>query len=220
MKTVALVVAGGSGTRMGTDMPKQFLLLEGKPVLMHTLEHFFAYGCELVLILPQAQFAFWEKLCADHQFTLEHTLVAGGQTRFQSVKNGLARIPEDCIVAIHDGVRPCIDSETIDRTVAGARKLGNAVASVKLKDSIRQFTDEDNHSVDRSQFVLIQTPQTFQAALIQQAYLQPENMQFTDDASVLEQMGMAIHLVEGNYRNIKITTPEDMLIAAVLVGKK
>lgn len=217
MQLVALIVAGGIGSRMGADMPKQFLLLKGKPVLMHTLSRFYEYGCSLVLVLPEAQIPFWKKICTEHQFTLPHQIVSGGQTRFQSVKNGLAHIDSESLVAIHDGVRPCIDAETIRRTIEGAQKYGNAIAAVKLKDSIRQHVDEDNHQVDRSQYSLIQTPQTFKASLIQQAYLQPEDSHFTDDASVLEKMGIAIHLVEGNYRNIKITTPEDMLVAEVLI---
>lgn len=220
MQLVALIVAGGVGSRMGADMPKQFLLLDGKPVLMHTLTRFYDYGCSLVLVLPEAQVEFWKKLCSEYQFTLSHEIVVGGQTRFQSVKNGLAKVQPESIVAIHDGVRPCIDHNTIERTMEGAQKYGNAVAVVKLKDSIRQHVDEDNHQVDRTQFSLIQTPQTFKASLIQQAYLQPEDSHFTDDASVLEKMGMAIHLVEGNYKNIKITTPEDMLIAEVLIQLK
>jgi 2-C-methyl-D-erythritol 4-phosphate cytidylyltransferase len=220
MKSVALIVAGGSGTRMGATLPKQFLLLQGKPVLMHTLTRFNAAGCELILVLPESQISFWKSLCSEHGFSLPHIIISGGQTRFQSVKNGLAHITEDCIVAIHDGVRPCIDADTIDRTIEGAHKNGNAIAAVQLKDSIRYKTDEDNHSVDRSHYMLIQTPQTFRSALIQKAYEQPESSQFTDDASVLEQTGVAIHLVEGNYRNIKITTPEDMLVAEVLIEMK
>jgi 2-C-methyl-D-erythritol 4-phosphate cytidylyltransferase len=217
MQTIALIVAGGTGSRMGANMPKQFLLLKNRPVLMHTLSKFFEFGCELVLILPEDQFEFWKKLCAEHRFELPHTLVAGGQTRFQSVKNGLEHVASDTIVAIHDGVRPCINIETIARTIDHAKLHGNAIASVKLKDSIRQHSDEDNHGVDRTQFSLIQTPQTFRSELIKQAYLQPESSQFTDDASVLERSGQAIHLVEGSYSNIKITTPEDMLIAEALL---
>jgi 2-C-methyl-D-erythritol 4-phosphate cytidylyltransferase len=217
MKTVALIVAGGNGSRMGMDTPKQFLVVKGLPVLMHTLQAFNNAGCELVLVLPETQIGYWKQLCEQYHFSLAHQIALGGKTRFQSVKNGLDRVHPDCIVAIHDGVRPCVDKDTIERTIEGARLRGNAVAAVKLKDSIRQQVDQDNHSVDRSQFFLIQTPQTFQSNLIQKAYEQPEQSRFTDDASVLESVGLAIHLVEGNYRNIKITTPEDLLVAEVLL---
>jgi 2-C-methyl-D-erythritol 4-phosphate cytidylyltransferase len=217
MKPIALVVAGGTGTRMGASIPKQFLLLGNRPVLMHTLERFHAAACDLILVLPEYQISYWQELCARHQFTLHHQVLPGGASRFQSVKNGLEKVPPDTIVAIHDGVRPCVDMATIHRTIEGARKKGNAIACVKLKDSIRKIDDEDNFSVDRTQFVLIQTPQTFQSSLIKQAYLQPESSQFTDDASVLEKMGQQIHLVEGSYANIKITTPEDMPVAEALM---
>jgi 2-C-methyl-D-erythritol 4-phosphate cytidylyltransferase len=194
------------------------LVVNGQPVLMHTLSRFAQAGCELILVLPQAQIDYWKQVCADFQFDLPHLIAVGGDTRFQSVKNGLALVPSNCLVAIHDGVRPCVDRGTIQRTLDGAALRGNAIASVQLKDSIRQLIDDDNHSVDRSQYAIIQTPQTFQADLIRNAYLQSESPIFTDDASVLEQMGKVIHLVEGDYRNIKITTPEDLHFAEILLS--
>jgi 2-C-methyl-D-erythritol 4-phosphate cytidylyltransferase len=218
MKKYALIVAGGNGTRMGTGLAKQFLLLHGKPVIMHTMEVFHNTGAAIVLVLPVHQFDYWKTLCTTHHFELSHQLVAGGETRFHSVKNGLGVIPEDGLVAIHDGVRPCITPEVIERTFHGAAQKGNAIAAVKLKDSIRVTDGEDNHSVNREYYWLIQTPQTFQSKLIKSAYANASHGQFTDDASVLEAAGSAIHLTEGDYRNIKITTPEDMLVAEVFLG--
>jgi len=219
MHKYALIVAGGNGTRMGTELPKQFLLLHGKPVLMHTLEVFHKAGASLILALPMHQFDYWKQLCATHHFDLPHQLVAGGETRFHSVRNGLTLVPDDGVVAIHDGVRPCISPEIIERTFIGATQKGNAIAAVKLKDSIRVADGEDNHSVNRDYYWLIQTPQTFVSGLIKLAYDQAGHDQFTDDASVLEASGSAIHLTEGDYRNIKITTPEDMLVAEVFLSR-
>jgi 2-C-methyl-D-erythritol 4-phosphate cytidylyltransferase len=219
MTYYALIVAGGNGSRMGTELPKQFLLLHGKPVLMYTLEAFYQAGASLVLVLPEHQFGYWRDLCASHQFTIPHELVAGGGTRFHSVKNGLAKVPDNGVVAIHDGVRPCISEAVIQRAYVMAEEKGNAVAAVKLKDSIRVTDGEDNHSVNREYYWLIQTPQAFRTDLIKAAYAQAAHAQFTDDAGVLEAAGSAIHLTEGDYRNIKITTPEDMLVAGVFMER-
>ncbi len=219
MQQYALIVAGGSGSRMGVELPKQFLLLAGKPVLMHTLEIFDQAQCSIVLVLPQSQIAYWKQLCSEYHFTIPHEIIAGGATRFDSVKNGLTLVPENVLVAIHDGVRPCITQAVIGRTFDMAKNKGNAIAVVKPKDSIRVLDDEDNHNVNREYYRLIQTPQTFQSSLIKQAYAQVTQRHFTDDAGVLEASGHAIHLVEGDYRNLKITTPEDMLVAEVFFGK-
>jgi 2-C-methyl-D-erythritol 4-phosphate cytidylyltransferase len=216
----ALIVAGGNGTRMGTELPKQFLLLQGKPVIMHTIEAFYFAGASLVLVLPKHQFGYWKTLCDAHHFNLPHQLAAGGETRFHSVKNGLELISDDGVIAIHDGVRPCISREVIEETYEVAQQKGNAIAAVKLKDSIRVSDGEDNHSVNREYYWLIQTPQTFQTALIKAAYQSASHAQFTDDAGVLEAAGSAIHLTQGDYRNIKITTPEDMQVAEVFLGRR
>jgi 2-C-methyl-D-erythritol 4-phosphate cytidylyltransferase len=220
MKKYALIVAGGNGTRMGTELPKQFLLLHGRPVIMHTMEVFHKAGASIVLVLPLHQSEYWRTLCVTHHFEVPYELVAGGETRYHSVKNGLGVIPEEGLVAIHDGVRPCVTTEVIERTFEGAAQKGNAIAAVKLKDSIRVTDGEDNHSVNRDYYWLIQTPQTFQSKLIKAAYANASHAQFTDDASVLEAAGSAIHLTEGDYRNIKITTPEDMLVAEIFLAAK
>jgi 2-C-methyl-D-erythritol 4-phosphate cytidylyltransferase len=217
MKKYALIVAGGSGTRMGTELPKQFLPLKGKPVLMHTLEKF--TDCSIILVLPENQFKYWQELCVSHTFQISHSLCAGGTTRFESVKNGLACITEpDAIVAIHDGVRPLVHASTIAQSFIIAAEKGNAVAAVELKDSIREWTNEGTtRHVNRTHYLLVQTPQTFLVKQIKDAYARATHQNFTDDAGVLESVGSSIHIIKGSYDNIKITTPEDLLMAAALL---
>lgn len=218
MKKYALIVAGGSGTRMGADVPKQFLLLNGRPLLMHTLEKF--NGCEIILVLPHDQFSYWQELCITYSFQLPHRLCEGGKTRFQSVQNGLDCIPgADALVAIHDGVRPLVHASTILQSFTTAAEKGNAVAVVELKDSIRQITNAGNTKhVNRDEYRLVQTPQTFKVSQIKQAYAQVSHQEFTDDAGVLEATGVQINLIAGSYDNLKITTPEDLKIAACLLA--
>jgi 2-C-methyl-D-erythritol 4-phosphate cytidylyltransferase len=202
---------------MGSETPKQFLVVAGKPILMHTLNVFHELHCAIVLVLPQSQFEYWNTLCKEFDFTVPHQLVAGGVSRFHSVQNGLAVIPDDVLVAIHDGVRPCIVKPVIEAAFALAAAKGNAITAVLPKDSIRIAEGETNTSVNRALYRLIQTPQTFQSSLIKRAYNSATHQQFTDDAGVLEAAGYAIELVEGDYRNIKVTTPEDLSIAEVFL---
>ncbi|MFC5271088.1 2-C-methyl-D-erythritol 4-phosphate cytidylyltransferase [Adhaeribacter terreus] len=218
----AIIVAGGSGSRMQSNLPKQFLTLAGQPILMHTIRRFYAYNpaMELIVVLPHNQIAFWEELCAQHAFEMQHKVVAGGATRFQSVKNGLAAVLQNGVVAVHDGVRPFVSAGIIAEAFHVAREKGTAVVSVALKDSIREVQGETNQAVDRTSFRLIQTPQCFQAELLKKAYELPEESTFTDDASVVEKLGTKINLTEGSYENIKITTPEDLLWAEVLHQKR
>lgn len=219
LKRYAIIVAGGSGTRMQSKVPKQFLLLNGLPVLMYTLQAF--YKCQpqpsLILVLPQNYHTYWTRLCADHQFQLPHQLVSGGDSRYQSVKNALNFIEEDALVAIHDAVRPLIDIVIIEETYKQAAKLGAVVTAVKSRDSIRQVKDNYTQSLLRDEIYLVQTPQTFKAALLKEAYEQPYHHGFTDDASVVEQAGHTISIVEGSYQNFKITFPEDIAIAELLL---
>jgi 2-C-methyl-D-erythritol 4-phosphate cytidylyltransferase len=222
MKKIALLVAGGKGERMRHDVPKQFMELGGKPVLMLSIEKFRHVCDEIVLVLPEANVNYWKKLCEIYHFNIPHHIVVGGTTRIHSVFNGLKEIPADSVVAIHDGVRPLIDEHTISNAFIVAENLGNAVTSVKLKDSIREVSDGKSKAHVRENFVLIQTPQTFRTATIKQAYEkllagEQDLSQFTDDASVAEFSGEVINLIEGNYRNIKLTTPEDMRVAEVLM---
>lgn len=217
-----IMVAGGSGSRMQSNLPKQFIELAGKPVLMHTLEQFYHYNpaLEMVVVLPENQLSFWEELCKLHEFRLPHRIVSGGATRFQSVKNGLAAVTGNGVVAVHDGVRPFVSTQIIAEAFATAREKGSAVVSVPLKDSIRQVSGNASKALDREDFRLIQTPQCFQATLLQKAYALPEETTFTDDASVVEKLGENINLVPGSYENIKITTPEDLLWAQAFLKKQ
>lgn len=221
MQKIALIVAGGSGTRMETNVPKQFLLLAGKPILMHTIEAF--YNSEIshiILVLPLGEMEYWNELCQKNGFTIKHQLVAGGSSRFESVNNGLQYCNNEDLVAIHDGVRPFISKEIILKSFETALEKGNAVAAVRLKDSIRKVELLGNKNVNRDNYYLIQTPQTFKVELIKQAYAAQNHINFTDDASVLEANGLAINLIAGDYKNIKITTPEDMLIAEAFLKTK
>lgn len=216
----AVIVAGGSGSRMASDIPKQFLVLNGLPVLMHTIAQFSKANCEeIIVVLPKLQIAYWEELCKQYQFAILHQVVEGGSTRFNSVKNGLLAFNQTAgLVAIHDGVRPCIKLETIEAGYNQAKKLGSAIAAVKPKDSLRLQEGENTVGVDRSKYYCIQTPQVFHLSKIIEAYHIAKSNDFTDDATVFEAAGNQINLYEGDYRNIKITTPEDLLVASVLLS--
>ncbi|MCW5911104.1 MAG: 2-C-methyl-D-erythritol 4-phosphate cytidylyltransferase [Cyclobacteriaceae bacterium] len=218
-KEYALIVAGGKGTRIKSKLPKQFLELQGKPVLIHTLEAFYRYSenITVVLVLPEDDFTTWHGICKKYSFTKPVILQKGGETRFQSVKNGLQKIEGPGLVAIHDGVRPLVSEDIIGASFRLAAVHQSAVAAVRLKESIR-MTDQDNtKAVDRSRFRLIQTPQTFSVDLIKQAYQLKEDPTMTDDASMVEKLGHTISLFEGSYENIKITTPEDLIVAKALL---
>jgi 2-C-methyl-D-erythritol 4-phosphate cytidylyltransferase len=215
----ALIVAGGKGTRIKSVIPKQFIELKGKPVLLHTLEAFYRYSesIHVILVLPEDDLGIWQAIVEKYKFKKPITLQKGGDTRFQSVKNGLEKIEGDGLVAIHDGVRPLVSPDIIGASFRLAAEHKTAVAAVRLKESIR-MTDQDNtKAMDRSKFRLIQTPQTFDVALIKKAYELKEDTSLTDDASVAERAGHIISLFEGSYRNIKITTEEDLLIAEALL---
>ncbi len=215
MTRYAVIVAGGSGTRMGADIPKQFLLLAGRPVLMHTLERFAA--CQCILVLPDSQIVYWRGLCKAYRFTQPHTIVCGGASRSESVMNGLSHVPDDALVAIHDGVRPLVAPTVIEESFEAAAQYGSAVPVIDCVDSLRHGTKEQNKAVNRAEYLLVQTPQTFQASLIKQAYTSTTDAIQTDDATVLEQMGQTIHLIKGNKGNIKITLPVDLKIAEALL---
>lgn len=211
-------MAGGSGQRMQRKTPKQFLLLADKPILMHTLAKFYQYDPQIIiiLVLPKDMLSRWQQLCIQYTFTIPHQVTIGGDTRFQSVKNGLATIQQEGWVAIHDGVRPLVAVPTIQESFRIAQKHGNAVTAVPLKDSIRKVIGKKSEALHRQRYRLVQTPQTFSVSLIKEAYQIEETLDLTDDASVAEKAGFSIHLLEGTYQNIKITTPEDLLIAEAL----
>lgn len=220
MKEYAIIVAGGKGTRMNNVVSKQFLLVKGMPVLMHTINAFFDYSqaINIILVLPADEIEVWKKLCDEYNYNENITIATGGESRFQSVRNGLKEINDDeGIVAIHDGVRPLVGKDIIGASFRLAAVHKSAVAAVRLKESIRQTDQDTTKAVDRSNYRLIQTPQTFDLALIKEAYEIKEEASLTDDASVAEKSGHKISLFEGSYSNIKITTPEDLVIAEALL---
>jgi 2-C-methyl-D-erythritol 4-phosphate cytidylyltransferase len=220
MKHYAIIVAGGSGTRMQSAVPKQFLLLNGVPVLMHTINAFHSCNSrpEIVVVLHPNSHDYWQSLSDEHSFTIPHQLVSGGETRFHSVRNGINSIQDDdAIIAIHDAVRPLITCNIIDESFDCAEKYGNAIVAIKSRDSVRQIRDNRSVSLNRDEIYLIQTPQTFQSAQLKNAYQQPYQESFTDDASVVEQTGVNINLIQGSHQNIKITYPEDIAIAEFLL---
>ena len=222
MTRYAIIVAGGSGSRFGSTIPKQFLPLAGLPVLMHTITRFTDAGASVILVLPQAQTAYWHQLCQQYAFILPVTVAAGGDSRFQSVKNALDVITAQTgdIIAVHDGVRPLVDQEVIDNAYSQAAKHGSAIPAVPVTDSIRETSDDGmSKAIDRSHLVAVQTPQAFDAMMLKQAYDIPYDPAFTDDASVVERTGHAIHLIPGDPCNIKITHPGDIEIAEILLKR-
>lgn len=218
MDKSVVIVAGGSGSRMLSKTPKQFLIVQKKAILMHTLMVFHQWNphCSLILVLPQDQLSYWDKLCKQYQFTLPHQITTGGATRFHSVQNGLKLVPNGVLVGIHDAVRPLVSKDTIINCYTLAQQKGNAIPYTPLKDSIRIKKDTHNTAVDRIDYVAIHTPQVFCSTQLKAAYDLPYQKEFTDDASVFEACGHRIFLTEGNPDNIKITTPEDLIIFKAL----
>lgn len=215
-----IIVAGGKGERMQLDIPKQFIEIHSKPILMHTISRFFSFNPEMhiIVVLPENQLNNWTELCKKHAFDIRHEIVAGGSSRFESVKNGLKLAPQEGFIAVHDGVRPLVSPETIDRCFAMAELSGAAIPVSDAIESIRQILpDGSSIAVNRSSYKMVQTPQVFNAKVIQLAYRQEFSNQFTDDASVVEASGYKISLVEGNRENIKITTPFDLIMAEKLL---
>ncbi|MBQ3780168.1 MAG: 2-C-methyl-D-erythritol 4-phosphate cytidylyltransferase [Bacteroidaceae bacterium] len=209
-----VIVAGGKGLRMGADIPKQFLCVGGRPILIRTLERFREYdaGLQIVLVLPHEQQAYWADLCRQYGFSIDYTLADGGPTRFHSVLNGLQKVaPDAALIAVHDGVRPYVSTEVIGRCFDEAARSGAVVPVVDEVETLRHLdSDGTSHTVPRSEYVRVQTPQVFEAQLLRRAYAQPFSERFTDDASVVESTGHAVALVAGNVENIKITTPNDL----------
>jgi 2-C-methyl-D-erythritol 4-phosphate cytidylyltransferase len=215
MKLYVVIVAGGSGKRMGAEIPKQFLELGGRPLLMHTIELFriFDESIEIITVLPENQIRHWWQLQEKYSFKVPQTMVKGGSSRFFSVRNGLEFVEGPGLVAIHDGVRPFVSIDTIKRCFDVAEKLGNAIPVLPPSDTLRIIEGEDSHTINRMNVRLVQTPQVFRTDLLKDAYTQEYAPEFTDDASVVEKTGVKINLVEGNRENIKITNPEDLLIS-------
>ena len=228
----AIIVAGGKGLRMGSDIPKQFLPIGGKPVPMRTLERFRAYSeaLQIILVLPETQQNYWRKLCQQYDFQVDYQIANGGQTRFHSVQNGLALIPDDAegVVGVHDGVRPFPSIEVIARCYETARTAKAVIPVIPIVETVRQILPSNQSNpntpssitVPRDQYRLVQTPQTFDIQLLKAANRQPYNDGFTDDASVVESYGHQITLVEGNRENIKITTPYDITVAEAIINSQ
>lgn len=215
-----IIVAGGKGLRMGGDIPKQFLEIGGKPVLMRTMECFqrFDRAMRMILVLPESQMDYWTELCRHYSFRLPYLLAKGGDTRFQSVKNGLALAENGGLTGVHDGVRPFVSVDTIRRCYESAEKTGSAVPVLPSVESLRQVDAMgQSHAVERAAFRTVQTPQVFRTDLLKAAYERPYQPFYTDDASVVEAAGHAITLVEGNRENIKLTTPFDLKVAGELL---
>ncbi len=219
MKQSVIIVAGGKGLRMGSDLPKQFLPMGGKPVLMHTLEVFRRYDetIQLIVVLPREQQNFWKQLCEEHHFSVEHLVADGGETRFHSVKNGLALVQEPGLVGVHDGVRPFVSVEVIRRCYELAKVHKAVIPVVDVVETLRHLTEVGSETVSRTDYKLVQTPQVFEVELLKQAYGQEFTPFFTDDASVVEAMGVPVYLAAGNRENIKITTPFDLKVGSALL---
>lgn len=220
MKRFAIIVAGGKGNRMKSEIPKQFIEIGGKPILMHTIEQFYKAdsNIEIILVLPKEQIQYWQELQTKHGFEVPVLVTEGGTSRFYSVKNGLEKVTSTGVVAIHDGVRPFVAASTIMKGFEVAEKEKTAIPTVNLVDSIRRVDEKVNRALNRADYRLVQTPQVFDIALLKTAYQQSFSDTFTDDASVIEAMGHSVTLFEGNSENFKITTPFDLKVAEMMVG--
>ena len=218
MQKSVIIVGGGIGKRMNSEIPKQFIEISGKPILMHTIEKFYLFDklIKIILVLPYHYVNHWHKLVKKHNFNIQIQIINGGETRFHSVKNGLESV-EKGIVAIHDAVRPLVSLDTIKTAFETASLKANAIPSILINDSLRIFDESGNKALNRDTVRIIQTPQCFDVMLIKNAYTQLYDSCFTDDASVLEKAGGKIFLTEGNPENIKITRPIDLIIAAALL---
>lgn len=219
MKKHIIIVAGGKGLRMGGDIPKQFLPIGGKPVLMRTIETFYTYdsSIHIILVLPLAQQAYWKELCETYHFVVPHDMADGGETRFHSVKNGLSLVEGEGLVGVHDGVRPFVSQQVIAGCYNTAQKKKAVIPVIDVVETVRHLTEKGSETVPRNQYKLVQTPQVFDVQLLKDAYRQEYTDAFTDDASVVEAMGKEVWLVEGNRENIKLTTPFDLKVAEILL---
>lgn len=217
-----IIVAGGNGSRMGAEIPKQFIELNGKPILMHTLQNLreMDEAMQLILVLPKEQFPFWDELKKKHQFSISHELAEGGDTRFLSVKNGLAKVSDSDVVGVHDGVRPFASQKVVDACFVVANYSGAAIPVVPIIQSLRRLNDEQSEAVDRNNYRAVQTPQCFQTSVLKKAFDSADRTDYSDDATVVEEYGQKIAMVDGNIENIKITTPTDLELAQLIVARQ
>ena len=222
MKKSVIIVAGGSGSRMGSELPKQFMLLEDSPVLMRAISCFINYdpAISIVVVLPESQIRYWNELCLKYAFNHSHQVVAGGETRFHSVRNGLFALGDTDLVAIHDGVRPLVSLSTIENCFNQAIKTGAAIPVLPVNETLRTGSLEQSRTVDRTIYYSVQTPQVFRASILKEAYAQTWDAAFTDDASVVEHKGFPVIMVPGNRENLKVTYPEDLKLAEVYLKIK
>jgi 2-C-methyl-D-erythritol 4-phosphate cytidylyltransferase len=222
MKKTAIIVAGGTGQRMGASVPKQFLSIEGKSILLHTVGQFVAAFADIdfVIVLPADYIQEGKELIASSGFTQSVQFTSGGDTRFQSVKNGLSQVDPDAIVFVHDAVRCLLTPDLIQRCYQQALEKGSAIPAVSSTDTIRIIEGTKHHVVDRANVMMIQTPQTFNAAVLKKAFEQAYQPSFTDEANVLEASGTEVYLIDGEYENIKITRPLDLAIANYILAKR
>jgi 2-C-methyl-D-erythritol 4-phosphate cytidylyltransferase len=220
MQRSTIIVAGGSGKRMGAAVPKQFLPLRSKPLLMWTIEAFHGFdpAMPIVVVLPQEQLDTWQALCLEHGFTVPHTTVAGGEQRWHSVKAGLSHVKGDGVVAVHDGVRPMVSPALIARCFEAAAEYAAAIPVVPVVPSVRELGEGGSRAVDRSKLLAVQTPQCFHVSLLRRAFELPYDPAFTDEATLVERLGVDVHLVEGEDHNIKVTTPMDLRLVELLLG--
>ena len=220
MKRGVVIVAGGTGRRMESEIPKQYMELNGKPVILHTLEKFFQFDPDIkvVLVMANDHYKFWNEIPLSHEYGSRVEIVPGGKSRFDSVKNGLSLIEDGLVVGIHDAVRPLVSMETLERCYEAAAERGSGIPVIDMEESVR-MVKEQGHSVrmDRSKLRRVQTPQVFKSELIKEAYRQPCDQEFTDDAAVYESLFETVRLVKGNRENIKITTPTDLQLASILI---
>lgn len=220
MQRSTIIVAGGSGKRLGGPVPKQFQTVKGRPLLMWTIEAFHRYDplMPLIVVLPQEHFDIWKALCMGHRFFIHHHVVAGGEQRWHSVKAGLSKVEGDGLVAVHDGVRPLVSTDLIGRCFDAADRQAAAIPVVPVVPSIRETTAVGSRALDRSKLLAVQTPQCFHTDLLRKAFEQPFDSTFTDEASLVERMGVKVALVEGEENNIKVTNAMDMRVVEVLMG--
>ncbi len=220
MRRSTIIVAGGSGKRLGGPVPKQFQTAKGRPLLMWTIEAFHRFDPEmaLIVVLPKEHFDIWRALCLGHRFFIEHEVVAGGEQRWHSVKAGLEKVEGDGLVAVHDGVRPLVSAKLIERCFAAADEKAAAIPVVPVVPSIRETTAEGSQALDRSKLLAVQTPQCFHTDLLRKAFEQPYDTAFTDEATLVERMGVKVALVEGEENNIKVTTTIDMRLVELVLG--
>ncbi len=213
-----IITAGGIGKRMESEIPKQFLPVKEKPILMHTLEKFYHVDptVQLLLTLPEIWIEYWEALLIDYDFKIPHRVISGGKERYHSIQNALNYCYGD-YVAVHDGVRPLVSPETIRRCFDGAKKHGAVVPVLKINESLRKVTDSGTKAVDRNTYLIVQTPQCFKKSILEEAYKQPFHKKITDDASLVEEMGVKIYTEEGNFENIKITSQPDLIYSELFL---